>query len=262
MAKAYIKGDTTVYNKNITLNELVDRLQIGICGRSHDINNSDLNDIRYTGFYYGNLVKNAPSGHEYGFLLVIAHNDDPSGYTTQIWFPQGNSTVIFTRQRNGTNGWTSWYDIWTNNRPRKYSIQIGTDGRQYINQTTGWIWNRVQMKYLKNISDQEGYFTLLSDGTVRINHSGCYYIHLQLGGLNTSGTYNDFQVGIQSNGANISTNYTSVAPNRYITLETSGVFNLDTGYIISANFCGGEAVQYTFLEQNICNMTIIYLNDN
>lgn len=82
----------------------------GVDGMSYNIDYRNLGEIVDSGFYYGNDMTGGPESSNYGYLLVICHNGSKD-YCVQTFFPQGDMSTIYFRQKSGSGHWLPWYKI-------------------------------------------------------------------------------------------------------------------------------------------------------
>ena len=71
--------------------------------------NTDLNDVKSTGLFFCNGVKNSPTGSSLAWGFIISIADSNLANVKQIWMPN-SAEQLFTRSRNNES-WTSWKGI-------------------------------------------------------------------------------------------------------------------------------------------------------
>lgn len=103
-----INGDIPIIGTKIKLKNIPNN---GENGRSLDISENDLNEIKDNGFYSGNKLKNSAPGYngQFGYVFIIGHHSLNS-FLIQLFFTQNSINEMWVRNCSD-NVWTSWKKI-------------------------------------------------------------------------------------------------------------------------------------------------------
>ena len=204
MAENYIEGTTTIYNKNVTLSELVDKI--------NTINNT-LSTINAS---------------------ITSINKSITGINSNI-------SDLIKKHNN--------------------CLTVGIDKRMSIQNPSGWGYTPVPFTRVMERDDNENCFTVLSNGTIKINTKGYYFVDAAICFLTTPVVGTDASMSIQKNGDSLYTGYYHPANGAgWDTYNCSGIVNCSVGDIVRIIFMTGNTYTGDFLEWPMNHLTIFRLS--